>query len=109
MVELGNWKHLCIDMQRLFAEDTPWARPVDGQRAAKVVSMPPSLVRRWKHSLSRVVRQMSVSLPQCLGQSILSIVLSCYPTECAVGGRYTRRIAKTARRQIFGTARPPND
>lgn len=37
--------------------------------------MPPSLVRRWKHSLSRVVRQMSVSLPQCLGQSILGIVL----------------------------------
>lgn len=24
MIELGNWRHLCIDMQRLFAEDTPW-------------------------------------------------------------------------------------
>ncbi|MDR6821055.1 nicotinamidase-related amidase [Neorhizobium sp. 2083] len=20
----GNWVHLCIDMQRMFAEDTPW-------------------------------------------------------------------------------------
>lgn len=24
MHELGNWRHLCVDMQRLFAEDTPW-------------------------------------------------------------------------------------
>jgi nicotinamidase-related amidase len=21
---IGNWRHLCVDMQRLFAEDTPW-------------------------------------------------------------------------------------
>jgi nicotinamidase-related amidase len=21
---LGNWRHLCVDMQRMFAEDTPW-------------------------------------------------------------------------------------
>ncbi len=21
---LGNWRHICVDMQRLFAEDTPW-------------------------------------------------------------------------------------
>jgi nicotinamidase-related amidase len=21
---MGNWRHLCIDMQRLFDEDTPW-------------------------------------------------------------------------------------
>ena len=20
----GNWRHICVDMQRLFAEDTPW-------------------------------------------------------------------------------------
>ena len=24
MEHLGNWRHLCVDMQRLFAEDTPW-------------------------------------------------------------------------------------
>jgi len=24
MRNLGNWRHLCIDMQRMFAEDTPW-------------------------------------------------------------------------------------
>ncbi len=23
----GNWVHLCIDMQRMFAEDTPWSVP----------------------------------------------------------------------------------
>ncbi|AOF93025.1 isochorismatase family cysteine hydrolase [Sinorhizobium sp. RAC02] len=21
---LGNWRHICVDMQRMFAEDTPW-------------------------------------------------------------------------------------
>jgi nicotinamidase-related amidase len=21
---LGNWRHVCVDMQRMFAEDTPW-------------------------------------------------------------------------------------
>jgi nicotinamidase-related amidase len=24
MPKLGNWGHLCIDMQRIFAEETPW-------------------------------------------------------------------------------------
>ena len=24
MPNLGNWRHLCVDMQRMFAEDTPW-------------------------------------------------------------------------------------
>jgi nicotinamidase-related amidase len=24
MTNLGNWRLLCIDMQRMFAEDTPW-------------------------------------------------------------------------------------
>lgn len=24
MTHVGNWRHLCIDMQRIFAEDTPW-------------------------------------------------------------------------------------
>ncbi|CDN46331.1 cysteine hydrolase family protein [Neorhizobium galegae] len=24
---VGNWIHLCIDMQRMFAEDTPWHVP----------------------------------------------------------------------------------
>jgi len=23
----GNWRHLCVDMQRMFAEDTPWHVP----------------------------------------------------------------------------------
>lgn len=161
MIELGNWGHLCIDMQRLFAEDTPWhvewmngvlpqveevsgrfpkrtiftrfvppvhARDMRGtwqdyyakwwmltrehlsselvelvprlqswrprrrsltsapiRRGSKVVCMPPSFMKRWKLSLSRAARPMSASLPPCLGQSIWGIVLSCYPTECAVG------------------------
>ncbi|MFC3075485.1 cysteine hydrolase family protein [Shinella pollutisoli] len=21
---IGNWRHICVDMQRMFAEDTPW-------------------------------------------------------------------------------------
>jgi nicotinamidase-related amidase len=24
---LGNWCHICVDMQRMFAEDTPWRVP----------------------------------------------------------------------------------
>lgn len=24
MRKLQNWRHICVDMQRLFAEDTPW-------------------------------------------------------------------------------------
>ena len=24
MAELGEWRHICVDMQRMFAEDTPW-------------------------------------------------------------------------------------
>jgi nicotinamidase-related amidase len=24
MERIGNWRHLCVDMQRLFADDTPW-------------------------------------------------------------------------------------
>ncbi|MBB4184598.1 cysteine hydrolase family protein [Sinorhizobium terangae] len=24
---LGNWRHLCVDMQKMFAEDTPWHVP----------------------------------------------------------------------------------
>lgn len=23
----GNWRHICVDMQRMFAEDTPWHVP----------------------------------------------------------------------------------
>lgn len=26
---VGRWIHLCIDMQRMFAEDTPSASPLD--------------------------------------------------------------------------------
>jgi nicotinamidase-related amidase len=27
----GNWRHICVDMQRMFAEDTPWHVPwMDG-------------------------------------------------------------------------------
>ena len=22
--DLQNWRHICVDMQRMFAEDTPW-------------------------------------------------------------------------------------
>ncbi|MDB5524530.1 MAG: isochorismatase-like protein [Rhizobium sp.] len=24
MKSLGEWRHICVDMQRMFAEDTPW-------------------------------------------------------------------------------------
>ena len=27
MGEIGEWRHLCVDMQRMFAEDTPWHGP----------------------------------------------------------------------------------
>jgi nicotinamidase-related amidase len=27
MTEIGQWRHLCVDMQRMFAEDTPWHVP----------------------------------------------------------------------------------
>ncbi|MET3858624.1 nicotinamidase-related amidase [Rhizobium sp. OAE497] len=27
MMELGNWRHICVDAQRMFAEDTPWYVP----------------------------------------------------------------------------------
>ncbi|RUM08688.1 cysteine hydrolase family protein [Rhizobium chutanense] len=27
MAEIGEWRHLCVDMQRMFAEDTPWHVP----------------------------------------------------------------------------------
>jgi nicotinamidase-related amidase len=27
MEDPGEWRHLCIDMQRMFAEDTPWHVP----------------------------------------------------------------------------------
>ncbi|MBB6222826.1 cysteine hydrolase family protein [Rhizobium leguminosarum] len=27
MGETGEWRHLCVDMQRMFAEDTPWHVP----------------------------------------------------------------------------------
>jgi nicotinamidase-related amidase len=27
METLGEWRHLCVDMQRMFAEDTPWRVP----------------------------------------------------------------------------------
>lgn len=27
MREIGNWRHICVDAQRLFAEDTPWFVP----------------------------------------------------------------------------------
>lgn len=27
MIKLGNWRHICVDMQRMFAEDTPWHVP----------------------------------------------------------------------------------
>ncbi|MDX3924801.1 MAG: cysteine hydrolase [Shinella sp.] len=24
---VGNWRHICVDMQRIFSEDTPWRVP----------------------------------------------------------------------------------
>ncbi|MBY3300986.1 cysteine hydrolase, partial [Rhizobium laguerreae] len=27
MGEVGEWRHLCVDVQRMFAEDTPWHVP----------------------------------------------------------------------------------
>ena len=27
MGEIGEWRHLCVDMQRMFSEDTPWHVP----------------------------------------------------------------------------------
>jgi nicotinamidase-related amidase len=27
MKEFGNWRHICVDAQRMFAEDTPWHVP----------------------------------------------------------------------------------
>ncbi|GAA3065499.1 cysteine hydrolase [Rhizobium viscosum] len=27
MLAIGEWRHLCVDMQRMFAEDTPWRVP----------------------------------------------------------------------------------
>jgi len=27
MTAIGEWRHLCVDMQRMFAEDTPWHVP----------------------------------------------------------------------------------
>ena len=27
MEEIGNWRHICVDVQRMFAEDTPWYVP----------------------------------------------------------------------------------
>lgn len=27
MKEIGNWRHICVDAQRMFAEDTPWHVP----------------------------------------------------------------------------------
>jgi hypothetical protein len=28
MKEIGNWRHICVDAQRMFAEDTPWHVPL---------------------------------------------------------------------------------
>jgi hypothetical protein len=27
MKEIGNWRHICVDVQRMFAEETPWHVP----------------------------------------------------------------------------------
>lgn len=27
MQKIGNWRHICVDTQRMFAEDTPWHVP----------------------------------------------------------------------------------
>lgn len=28
MEKLGQWRHLCVDMQRMFLEETPWQVPL---------------------------------------------------------------------------------
>lgn len=35
----GNWRHLCVDMQRMFAEDTPWRVPWMETVAPQVVEI----------------------------------------------------------------------
>lgn len=35
----GNWRHICVDMQRLFSEDTPWQVEWAGRILPKVVEM----------------------------------------------------------------------
>jgi hypothetical protein len=27
MKDIGNWRHICVDAQRMFIEDTPWRVP----------------------------------------------------------------------------------
>lgn len=27
MKDVGNWRHICVDAQRMFMEDTPWRVP----------------------------------------------------------------------------------
>jgi nicotinamidase-related amidase len=27
MKDIGNWRHICVDAQRMFMEDTPWRVP----------------------------------------------------------------------------------
>lgn len=66
MTELGNWRHICVDSQRMFAEDTPWYVPwmarvlpqlleVSGRHAERTIftrfippKRPDDVVGAWK-------------------------------------------------------------
>lgn len=39
MRDLQNWRHICVDMQRMFAEDTPWHIPWLGGVKDQVIEM----------------------------------------------------------------------
>ena len=39
MQEIGNWRHICVDAQRMFAEGTPWHVPWMSAVAPAVVEV----------------------------------------------------------------------
>lgn len=45
MKELGEWRHLCIDMQRMFSESTPWNVPWMG----RVLPQVSEIAGRYRH------------------------------------------------------------
>lgn len=38
-MEIGNWRHICVDVQRLFLEDTPWHVPWMGNILPQVLEV----------------------------------------------------------------------
>lgn len=39
MRDIGNWRHLCVDMQRMFLEETPWQAPWMMQALGKILPL----------------------------------------------------------------------